>query len=304
VAADPTETDARTGADAIDVSLRAFVRQMSGPDAILGGAGSGAGPVRRKRMKITSYAAGTPCWIDLGVPDVATTVAFYGGLFGWTGEPGPPETGGYVMCLLGGDPVAGIGPLMEGQPSVWNTYFASDDLDDTADRVGKAGGQVMMPPMDIMDIGRMGVFMDSGGATFGAWQKGTFGGAGVVNEPGALIWNELMTRDVADATEFYASALGLGTMDSAAGGDTPYTTWTVGDTSVAGMLSIDNPGFPPDLPPHWMVYFAVADVTASTALAAELGASVSVPPTQMAIGTFSIVSDPAGAFFAMIQMAG
>jgi uncharacterized protein len=254
-------------------------------------------------MKKTTYAAGTPCWIDLGAQDVAAALAFYGGLFGWTGEPGPPETGGYVMCQLGDAPVAGIGPLMSGQPSAWNTYFASDDLDDTAGRIAKAGGQVLMPPMDIMDIGRMGLFTDASGATFGVWQKGTFAGAGVVNEPGSLIWNELMTRDVDGAKEFYATALGLGAKTSDAAGGVAYTEWLVDDASIAGLMPTDGPQFPADLPAHWMVYFAVADITASTASATALGGSVSVPPTQIPIGTFSVVTDPAGAFFAMIQMA-
>ncbi len=137
-------------------------------------------------MKVTSYKAGTPCWVDLGVADVMAAVAFYGDLLGWTGEPGPPETGGYVLCQLSGVPVAGIGPLMmEGQPAAWTTYLASDDMDDTAIRVTAAGGQSLSPIMDIMTLGRMSVFLDSTGAAFGSWQKGDFVGAGVVNEPGS-----------------------------------------------------------------------------------------------------------------------
>jgi uncharacterized protein len=255
-------------------------------------------------MKKTSYAAGTPCWVDLGVPDVAAAVAFYGGLLGWTGVPGPPETGGYVMCQLGDAAVAGIAPLMaEGQPSVWTTYFATDDLDGTAGRVGEAGGQVLMPPMDILDIGRMGVFMDPSGAAFGGWQKGTFAGAGVVNEPGALTWNELMTRDVDAAIEFYAAALGLGLKANEVDGRIAYREWLVDGASIAGMMSTEGEQFPADLPPHWMVYFAVADVNASVETATELGGSVSVPPTQVGVGTFAVVRDPVGAFFAVIQMA-
>src|SRR4051794_11976360 len=74
-------------------------------------------------MQISSYPQGTPSWVDLGSPDLDATVAFYGGLFGWTSEEGPPEAGGYRMCLLDGVPVAGIGPLMSPeQPPMWTTY--------------------------------------------------------------------------------------------------------------------------------------------------------------------------------------
>ena len=50
-----------------------------------------------------------------------------------------------------------------------------------------------------MDLGRMAVFTDPGGAVFGVWQPGSFVGAELVNEPGGIAWNELNTRDLAGA---------------------------------------------------------------------------------------------------------
>lgn len=46
----------------------------------------------------TAWPDGTPCWVDLGVADIARADAFYAGLFGWDIQPGPPEAGGYTMC--------------------------------------------------------------------------------------------------------------------------------------------------------------------------------------------------------------
>ena len=37
------------------------------------------------------YPAGVPCWVDLVQPDLDATMAFYGGLFGWTFEVRTPE---------------------------------------------------------------------------------------------------------------------------------------------------------------------------------------------------------------------
>ena len=254
-------------------------------------------------MKITSYAPGTPCWIDLGTPDVAATTAFYTALFGWTANEGPPEAGGYIIYNLGDQPVAGAGPLMsEGQPTAWTTYFATDDAAATAAKVEAAGGKTLMEPMQVMDVGQMGLFMDSGNAVFGVWQKGNFFGAGVANEPGSLTWNELMSRDVEASKTFYEQALGLGGRASALSGDTPYTEFLVGDRSVAGMMNINGPEWPPDLPAHWMIYFAVADVDATAARLTELGGKVSVPPSDIPIGRFSVVSDPHGAFFSIIKL--
>jgi len=65
------------------------------------------------------------------VTDPAAAKAFYSGLFGWDIQDGPPEAGGYAMCMLNGRPAAAIMPKPEGNPfpNVWSTYLATDDLD-------------------------------------------------------------------------------------------------------------------------------------------------------------------------------
>lgn len=50
---------------------------------------------------------------------------------------------------------------------------------------------------------------DPQGAAFGVWQPGEFHGAQVVNQPGALIWNELHTSDVLAAASFYGDVFGI-----------------------------------------------------------------------------------------------
>ena len=51
---------------------------------------------------------GTPCWADLGAPDVAKAREFYGDVFSWTVRPGGPETGGYSVAELNARGVAGL----------------------------------------------------------------------------------------------------------------------------------------------------------------------------------------------------
>jgi hypothetical protein len=83
----------------------------------------------------TGYAQGTPSWVDLSAADFDGAQRFYGDLFGWEFDVGPEETGHYTMCRSGGLNVAGMMPRQsEQQPSVWSTYFASDDVDTTAAR--------------------------------------------------------------------------------------------------------------------------------------------------------------------------
>ena len=51
----------------------------------------------------SSYAPGTPSWVDLGSPDTQASSRFYGALFGWKAEFDPrPDAGGYGMFSLDG----------------------------------------------------------------------------------------------------------------------------------------------------------------------------------------------------------
>jgi uncharacterized protein len=161
----------------------------------------------------TSYAPGTPCWVDLGTPDLDAAAAFYGGLFGWSVEEdeNAEQTGGYRQAKLRGKPVAGVMPLMqEGQPPAWSTYVSVEDADATTAKIREAGGNVLVEPMDVLDLGRMAVFADPTGAVFGLWQPGSFIGAEVVNEAGGVLWNELNTRDTEAAKAFYRAVFGWG----------------------------------------------------------------------------------------------
>ena len=253
----------------------------------------------------SAYAHGTPCWVDLASPDVDASVAFYGGLLGWdASEPGPvQETGGYRMFTLRDKAVAGVGPCQDpAQPTVWTTYLAADDADAVAAKVPGAGGRVVMPPMDVMDAGRLAVFTDSVGAAFGIWQAGRHRGAQLVNEPGTMAWNELATREVEPATAFYSAVFGLGSEPWEGSGDTPYTVWTVDGTVVGGVIQMDET-WPEGVPPHWMAYFAVDDADATAARAKELGGNNPVAPFDApGVGRIAVLTDPHETHFAVIAI--
>lgn len=117
------------------------------------------------------------------------------------------------MCAKNGKSAAGMMQLSAemaagGMPPAWSMYVTVNDLEATVAKVATAGGQVMQPPMDVMDAGRMAVLADPAGAAFCLWQKKESIGAEVVNEQGALTWTELMTPDPAAATKFYDAVLG------------------------------------------------------------------------------------------------
>jgi predicted enzyme related to lactoylglutathione lyase len=253
----------------------------------------------------TPYEPGTPCWVDLMAPDQQAALDFYRDLFGWQGEIGPEEFGGYSMCTLRGKPVAGImkTPQMEGQPTpppAWTTYFSSADADVTQAAVNGNGGKVIVPVTDVGTIGRMLVAADPQGAVFGVWQPKDFGGAQIVNEPGALVWNQLHTPDADAAGTFYQSALGL---DSGPMPELPeFTGFQVKGRTIGGVQGMEN--LPEGTPPHWLVNFSVDDVDSTVDALVHAGGNVLAPAFDMEkIGRMAVLQDPQGAVFAIVALA-
>jgi predicted enzyme related to lactoylglutathione lyase len=252
------------------------------------------------------YAPGTPSWVELSSPDTDASAAFYRDVIGWsTTEPGPPETGGYRMFQQGDQNVGGLmGHMQDGQATAWSTYVSVADADEVAEKVKAAGGSVMLEPMDVMDIGRMAFFADPSGAVFGVWQPKSFAGADLVNEPGSLCWNEVLTRDAEANKSFYPAVFGWHAgRPSFAGAPDTYTVWELAGKPVGGMMQMTDGEVPADVPPHWSVCFAVTDCDATVAKARELGARLTVEPVDMPIGRFAGLIDPQGASFTVMQPA-
>ena len=250
----------------------------------------------------TSYVQGTPNWVDLQTSNQVAAKEFYGELFGWTYVDEPvPQGGVYSMAYIGDKAVAAIsaqGPDMQGIPPMWNTYLAVDDVDASAAKVAGAGGQVAMEPFDVMDAGRMAGVMDPTGAFVLLWQAKNHLGSQLVNEPGTLIWNELMTPDTDKAVAFYRAVLGL-EAEVVAGESGPYTTFKVGDDFVAGSMHPPMEG----IPSHWSVYFGCADAAATCARVTGLGGKIVSGPFDTPVGPMAVLQDPQGAFFSVNQPA-
>jgi hypothetical protein len=241
-----------------------------------------------------------PCWADIGTPDMDVCSRFYGELFGWDVRPAD-EDSGYSIAYLGGRAVAGMGPAAAGGRPWWTSYVAVRDADAAVKVALDAGGRLLSGPSDAFVRGRTALLADPAGAVFAVWQAGVFPGAELVDEPGALCWNELAARDVRRATGFYGELFGWESRTSPFPGGTTYTEFLVAGQVVAGMVRM-NEEWPPEIPAHWMVYFAVADCDAASARVAELGGIVSIPPFDTAAGRIAVVDDPHGAVFSVIAL--
>jgi predicted enzyme related to lactoylglutathione lyase len=249
----------------------------------------------------TAWGDGTPCWVDLGVADIAKAGAFYAELFGWEVHQGPPEAGGYVLCLKDGRQVAGIGPKMgpADAPSAWTTYLAASNADETAGKIKASGGQVLVAPMDVMGQGRMAMAADPGGAVFGLWQARQHTGVQLANEPGSLTWNENLSHDFDGNKAFYHSVFGYEYGDI---GDTRfrYATLKAAGSEVGGIGELDS-SLAAEVQAHWSVYFAVEDTDAAVVAVNGLGGATVRPAWDSPYGRIAVVADDHGAVFSLIS---
>ena len=266
------------------------------------------------------YIPGVPCWVDTSQPDPQAALPFYRDLFGWEFENVIPEGSGrqyFIGRIRRGD-VAAIGSIPEGAPSMatWNTYVWVDSADETADRVRRAGGAVVMEPFDVMNAGRMAVLADTEGATFNVWQAMDHKGATVVNEHGSLNFNGLVTRNPEGAEAFYGAVFGWKTL--VLPGSLMWTLPGYGDH-----LEARNPGLRQQMaqmgapegfidvvatlnpiadddsetPAHWSVTFAADNADAVAARASELGGEVAAGPFDAPWTRLAVIKDPQGATF-------
>ena len=246
---------------------------------------------------------GAPCWVDLMTSDTDATRVFYPALLGWVAEEASPEFGGYFMFTRDGLPMAGCMPSPEdpdaGPSNVWSVYLASDDAEKTLEAVTAKGGQVLVPPMAVADLGSMAVVADAGGAAVGVWQPGTFPGLTVLGETNTPAWFELQTRAYTATLDFYREVFHWNTAVMSDTDDFRYSVQADGDDQLAGVM--DAAGFLPEgVPAHWSVYFAVEDTDAALARAVELGGSIVLPAEDTPYGRLATVADPGGAAFKLV----
>jgi uncharacterized protein len=248
------------------------------------------------------YEPGTCCWVGLATSDPDSAKAFYTSLFGWESEDVSAGAAGiYTMLRYGGWEVAILyrqqpEARAAGAPPHWTSYISVEDAGATAAKANELGGEaVFREPFDVLDHGRVAAIRDPTGAIVSLWQPRARVGATLVNEVGALCWNELATTDVGRAKAFFAELLG----------------WEY-ETDDGGYVSIRNAGSlnggmreqterERGIPPNWLPYFTVESADEAARQAAQLGGRRLLPTTETNLGRFAGIADPQGAAFAVFE---
>jgi uncharacterized protein len=240
---------------------------------------------------------GIPCWVELAASDPDAARLFYEALFGWNMQQGPGQSGEYLRCLKDGRAAAGITrKAAPAAPTTWLTHFATSDVDVTASKVTVNGGQVVVPAMDVRDLGRLAVCMDSSGASFGLWQAGAHPGAAVVNEPGAFIWCEQLSDSYEPVKDFYSAVFDWQYHDMSAEGF-HYASFVVDDRDIGGVGQYQDDR---QQLAQWWVYFAVDDTDEAVDQVIKLGGDVLQPPSDTPYGRMATVADDQGAPFSLM----
>lgn len=251
---------------------------------------------------VTKFPHGTFSWADLISTDQAKTRDFYVGLMGWETEDTPMGEGQvYTFFQVDGHNVGAVGPMPQamrdqGVPSFWMNYITVDDVDALVDKVTEYGGKIVSGPFDVFDNGRMLNLQDPSGATVALWQAKKSIGAGMVNGPGAMCWNELNTRDPQAAQDFFGKLLGW-TFQKDPNMDY-YYIHNKGRIN-GGILRMNDEWA--GIPPSWMTYYTVKDVDATVAKVAGLGGKLGTDIIDSLAGRMAVIIDPTGGVFSVIQ---
>jgi uncharacterized protein len=237
----------------------------------------------------TSYPPGTFSWAELATSDADGAKAFYSQIFGWEYDDNPIGDGQvYTMARRDGGQVAALYSTSE-QPPHWNCYVTVASVDDAAAKAKDLGANVMAEPFDVMDVGRMAVFTDPQGAALCLWEARASIGATLVNTPGAMTWNDLVTPDVEASADFYSQLFGWTTEEIPDAGG--YRVIKNGERANGGMMPA------PDGFPAWIPYFGHEDVDGLIEAVPGLGGQVLNGPMRMPQGSIAVFRDPQGAVF-------
>ncbi|HZE37565.1 MAG TPA: VOC family protein [Stackebrandtia sp.] len=251
----------------------------------------------------TNFADGEAYWVDVSAPDVPKTAEFYCELFGWEAQDLGEEAGHYTMLSLGGKTFGAVGPCMSADvtPS-WMTYFKVADAHATTKAVEAAGGTVRVPPMDVFDQNTLAQYTDPAGAQFAVSQPRKHQGAEVWNVAGTPSWVELNVQNAEPSESFYRQVFGWSESTEKMEGGTYRMFSAAGqERNFAGLFELSAVEGLEHVPPHWLVYFEVADCDATYAKATSAGArAVTEPQTLPGVGRFGSLMDANGAVFAVI----
>lgn len=244
-------------------------------------------------------------WYELMTGDPEGAIAFYSGIIGWGTQGWDGGDQPYTMWMQGETPVGGLMELpaeaaAAGAPPHWRAYIGTPDVDATAARAVELGAQVLVPTMDLPEVGRMTILSDPQGAVFAAYQPANDPPPETPLATGNFSWHELATSDREAAWAFYSELFGWQTTEE----------MDMGEGNIYHMYG--RPGGPPlggifnrtpEMPATaWTLYVTVEDCGVAIEAVKAAGGQLLMGPIEVPGGDMiAYCMDPQGATFAVHQ---
>jgi len=116
-----------------------------------------------------------------------------------------------------------------------------------------------------------------------------------------FIWYELLTSDPDAAQIFYRDVVGY-TIIPSVNPELDYRMWALGKVVLGGMMEIPEKAAKMGMPPTWVGYLGVDEVTDAVNAVVAAGGQVRMPSMTIAnIGRMAMVTDPQGAPFYVMR---
>jgi uncharacterized protein len=253
------------------------------------------------------YAPGSFCWITLSTRNPMGAKEFYGELFSWRAI----QQGPFGLFLQDAQAVGSFvdqnaDPRARDNPPNWLPFVRVRSLDAALARVEQLGGRVWFPPFEAPQA-RVALVKGVTREILGLWETTPEGERFGLMKPGVVSWFELATPEPEAAKDFYAALFGWRFNQEG-----NYAVLTHGPHTLGGVVKLEGDwedhaflaaiGQAPEekweVPPHWMIYFAVRDIDACLRRAEAIGARISArPDTLHTFGQFAVVRDPQSTYF-------
>ena len=245
---------------------------------------------------------GKVIWHDLITEDLASSRAFYEGMFGWSFEASKGTRGEeYLLARNGNVLVAGLvaynAPDDGKKYSRWLPYISVDNVEAAVARAADGGGRTLATPRDV-SLGRVAAIVDPQGAVIGLARSsiGDPDDSTTAPAPGRPVWTELLADDPAVAATFYRTLAGYDVETTRRRGG-EYIFLNDNGVSRAGIFK--NPT-DKDYMPVWLTTFGVADPGAAAEKAESLGGKIILPASpELRDGTTAVITDPTGAILVL-----
>ena len=241
---------------------------------------------------------------DIAVPEHEREVRFYSRVLTTGAEPLWQDD----LMNNRGMPVVGLGkrgPECQDLPLEWMPHIQVVDVAASAARCVALGGRELMHHRDGSGVSQWAVLEDPGGAAFGIIPVVPTEAIPAVppGPVGRIAWQDLTVEDAPARRDFYREVIGWQVQELAMGpeGDryADYVMLAADGEGAAGVCHARGPNA--DLPPVWLLYLPVGDLTVSPErVVAEGGKVHKVSRNKDGAPVYAMVQDPVGVWFGLV----